>query len=281
MARLVRRRAVGGAPCTFSTCPSLPAATIPGPSPLPFTPPLETSGRPSPLACAQPTLVTRAWVEEELEVSREHLTPELPLHLLTPACRLYWGRGEEAPLADPWWAIYWPGGQVLARYLLDHPASVSGRRVVDLGSGGGAATLAAVSSGAAAVTANDIDPACRLALAMNAELSGTSLEAVAVEEADLLDPAAFPGQLLATTDVLLVGDMLYDEQMGDRVFALCRAFKGLRAGNEVYIGDPGRWVLEARPALAGRLACLARTELGDAARRENSGLTTATVWRML
>ena len=112
MARLVRRRAVGGAPCTFSTCPSLPAATIPGPSPLPFTPPLETSGRPSPLACAQPTLVTRAWVEEELEVSREHLTPELPLHLLTPACRLYWGRGEEAPLADPWWAIYWPGGQV-------------------------------------------------------------------------------------------------------------------------------------------------------------------------
>ena len=170
---------------------------------------------------------------------------------------------------------------MLARYILDHPSSVSGRRVLDLGSGGGAATLAAVRSGAAAVTANDIDPACRLALAMNAELSGTSLEAVAVEEADLLDPAAFPGELLASTDVILVGDMLYDEEIGDRVFALCQAFKGLRAGNEVYLGDPGRWVLAARPAAAGRLACLARAELGEAARKENSGLTTAAVWRML
>ena len=95
---------MAGSPCTLSTRPSPPAA--PGPAPPGGSPP------PSPLACGQPTLVTRAWVEEELEVSREHLTPELPLHLLTPACTLYWGRAEGAPLSDPWWAIYWPGGQV-------------------------------------------------------------------------------------------------------------------------------------------------------------------------
>ena len=45
------------------------------------------------------------------------LTPELRLHLLTPACPLYSAPAppQDHPLTragDPWWAVYWPGGQV-------------------------------------------------------------------------------------------------------------------------------------------------------------------------
>ncbi len=33
----------------------------------------------------------------------------------------------------PYWAYAWAGGTVLARYVLDHPQIVAGRRVLDLG----------------------------------------------------------------------------------------------------------------------------------------------------
>ena len=88
-------------------------------------------------------------------MTSDHLTPELPLHLLTPSCRLYTAQAEVSP-AEPWWTVYWPGGQVrglveqrldtaqvLARYLLDNPALVRKKTVLDLGSGCGAVSLAA------------------------------------------------------------------------------------------------------------------------------------------
>lgn len=34
--------------------------------------------------------------------------------------------------APPFWAFPWAGGQALARYVLDNPATVAGRRVLDL-----------------------------------------------------------------------------------------------------------------------------------------------------
>ena len=40
------------------------------------------------------------------------MTPELPLYLLTPSCRLYTAKEGDLSLGDPWWAIFWPGGQV-------------------------------------------------------------------------------------------------------------------------------------------------------------------------
>ena len=46
------------------------------------------------------------------EILRSHMISELPLYLLTPSCRLYTARDEDSDLGDPWWAIFWPGGQV-------------------------------------------------------------------------------------------------------------------------------------------------------------------------
>ena len=85
------------------------------------------------------------------------MTPELQLYLLTPACRLYTAKEEDPDLVgDPWWAIFWPGGQVflpqssfstdakvLARFILDQPATVAKKKVLDLGSGCGAVSIAA------------------------------------------------------------------------------------------------------------------------------------------
>ena len=54
-------------------------------------------------------------------------------------------------LPPPFWAFAWAGGQALARYVLDHPETVRGRRVLDFASGSGLVAIAAVKAGAAHV----------------------------------------------------------------------------------------------------------------------------------
>ncbi|WP_348240597.1 50S ribosomal protein L11 methyltransferase, partial [Salmonella enterica] len=60
-------------------------------------------------------------------------------------------------LPPPFWAFAWAGGQALARYVLDHPAVVTGQRVLDFASGSGLVAVAAARAGAARVEACDID----------------------------------------------------------------------------------------------------------------------------
>ncbi|XP_070227405.1 electron transfer flavoprotein beta subunit lysine methyltransferase isoform X3 [Bos mutus] len=101
----------------------------------------------------------KAFLEENTEVtSNGSLTPEIRLRLLTPRCKFWWERADLWPLRDPYWAIYWPGGQALSRYLLDNPDLVRGKSVLDIGSGCGATAIAAKMSGALRILANDIDP---------------------------------------------------------------------------------------------------------------------------
>jgi predicted nicotinamide N-methyase len=52
--------------------------------------------------------------------------------------------GREPP---PFWAFPWAGGQALARYILDHPDVVRGRRVLDVASGSGLVAIAAARAG--------------------------------------------------------------------------------------------------------------------------------------
>ena len=46
------------------------------------------------------------------------MTPELELALVTPDCAAYRQKPETFPFQEPYWAFYWPGGQVLTRYIL-------------------------------------------------------------------------------------------------------------------------------------------------------------------
>src|SRR5690606_14370207 len=88
---------------------------------------------------------------------------------LVPEVRVFQARGvlevwEAAerlagrPMPAPFWAFAWAGGLALARVLLDSPARVRGRRVLDIGTGGGVVALAAALAGAREVVANDRDP---------------------------------------------------------------------------------------------------------------------------
>src|SRR5947209_13747977 len=82
----------------------------------------------------------RAFIAANTRLQRPPHTPEIALHLadeITPIWKLTEEALAEIGLPPPFWAFAWAGGQALARYILDHPQTVSGRRVLDFASGSG------------------------------------------------------------------------------------------------------------------------------------------------
>lgn len=168
---------------------------------------------------------------DQVRLTELPFVPEVRLHLATDPIIL-WARLEAEAgraLPPPFWASAWVGGQAIARYVLDHPETVYGLRVLDLAAGCGQAGIAAALAGAARVEANDIDPYAPRAIALNARANGV---AVAVSETDLLDGAG------EDADVVLAGDVFYSKEMAHRVrrFIERVAARGAR----VLVGDPGR-----------------------------------------
>src|ERR1700694_2966619 len=107
------------------------------------------------------------------------------------------------PQPPPFWAFAWPGSRAVARYLLDTPGLVVGKRVLDFGSGGGLAAIAAATCGAAHVVAYDLDPLACVIQGLNAELNGVTFESVCGDVVDR-DSA------LTRVDVVLAGDVCYE-----------------------------------------------------------------------
>jgi predicted nicotinamide N-methyase len=169
------------------------------------------------------------------DVASVPLVPELRLRLLMPTHPLWHATPEEAEaqgLRMPYWAFAWPGGQGLARWVLDHPDLVAGRHVLDIGSGGAIEGLAAARAGARAVHCWDIDPLAAAAARLNAELNG-----VQAVEAIVDDPLAHAPHAL-TGEVVLVGDLTFDEAIVTRLVPWLRAHVEL--GRTVLVGDAGR-----------------------------------------
>ena len=166
------------------------------------------------------------------------LTPEISLHLVDEAVPL-WQKteGELAAigLPPPFWAFAWAGGQALARHLIDNRGIVAGKRVLDLGAGSGLVAIAAAMAGAAPVVAADIEAFSEGAIALNASANGVHVETLI---ADLLDA---PASQEPRYDVILVGDLFYEQTTAQRAFAFLSA--RLAAGVHVLIGDPGRTYL--------------------------------------
>lgn len=125
------------------------------------------------------------------EISLHLINPDYPQHALAPDAVI---RLMDHP---PYWAFCWASGQVLARYILDHPQLVAGRHIVDFGSGSGVVGIAAALAGATRVSCIDIDPLARLSIASNAELNHVGLEI---------------GSCLAAGDMITVADVLYDRK---------------------------------------------------------------------
>lgn len=157
-----------------------------------------------------------------LAVEQVPFVPEVLLHQGDDMHALWEAVGGASP---PYWAFPWLGGQALARYVLDSRI-VDGKRVLDLATGSGLVAVAAVLAGAVDVLAADVDPMSQEATEANAEANGVTVSWVG---ADLLDGP------VPDVDVVLAGDVLYEQRMARRVLQWLAGFRGL-----VLLGDPGR-----------------------------------------
>ena len=151
------------------------------------------------------------------------LAPEISLHLVGGPVGLFDLAGGEfhSDEPPPFWAFVWAGGQALARYVLDHPETVAGKRVHDLATGSGVAAIAAARAGADRVTVSDVDPAAVAAALRNAEANRVTIT---------------PG--FEAGDLILAGDVFYSRTVADQMTAQLR--KARRDAAEVLVGDPGR-----------------------------------------
>ena len=140
--------------------------------------------------------------------------------------------------APPFWAFPWAGGQALARYVLDNPGTVSGRRVDDVASGSGLVSIAAAKAGALSVTAGDIDLNAVAAIAINARANGA-----ATVTARVLDLAAADDAGESQAQIVLAADVFYQRELAGLALRFLR--RAAREGAEVLVADPGRAFLPA------------------------------------
>ena len=190
---------------------------------------------------------------DALEMRPAPLVPELVLFLADDPM-LLWARLEAEAgtrLAAPYWATAWSGGQAVARYVLDHPDLVAGRRVVDLAAGSGMVAVAAALAGASEVTANDIDPYAMAAIEANAAANGVRIRA---------DDRDLTGGDGGGAEVLLAGDCLYSAEVAARMLPFLDRVAA--RGTTVLLGDPGRGF--APPHRLETLAIYHLPELGAA-----------------
>lgn len=170
-----------------------------------------------------------AFLRANTRLGHAALVPEIALHLATEITPIWqatedWLRRNN--IDPPFWAFAWPGSQVLARHILDHPTLVIGRRILDFAAGGGLAAIACARAGAASVETAEIDPLANAAIRLNAACNGVEL----VVTGDVVGQAC-------RWDLILCGDVCYEAPMTGHILPWLRR---MAASAEVWIADPGR-----------------------------------------
>jgi predicted nicotinamide N-methyase len=191
--------------------------------------------------------------------------PGIRLHTADDVTVLWHATGIELGLEDPplpYWGFAWSGGLALAHHVVAHPELVAGRRVLDLGTGSGLCGIVALRAGATAVTGVDVDPIARAAAAVNARANGVEL---AITGRDVL--AEPPDHV----DVVLAGDVSYEETMASRMHAWLRTASTARA--TVLIGDPGRAYLPPDLVRVATYDVQTTREIEEAVRKPSSVFT--------
>ena len=210
----------------------------------------------------------RDFIVANTRLQRPPHVPEIQLHLadeITPIWKLTEEALEQIGLPPPFWAFAWAGGQALARYLIDNPDVVAGKRVIDFAAGSGLVGIAAMLAGAKEVLCADIDAYCEAAVALNAQANGV---ACAFTLDNLLDAPA-----PAWAQVILAGDICYEKPLAERVLAWLAAARG--AGATVLIGDPGRSYFPRTG-----LAKLAEYQVPTARELEDMAVKKTAVWAL-
>ena len=155
------------------------------------------------------------------------------------------------------------GGQAAARHILDRPALVAGKRIVDFAAGSGIAGIAAMMAGAAQVTAVDIDPFARVAMPLNAALNKVMLDVAGAQDLTRV-PAV---------DLILAGDICYEQTMSARLLRWLRIC--VDRGIEVWLADPGRAYLPTEG-----LTKLGGYDVPTSRDIEDREMRHATIWRL-
>ena len=171
-----------------------------------------------------------ALIREFTRIGPASFVSEIRLHLADELVPLWqateWRAGSPQP--PPFWAFAWPGSMALARFVLDQPHIVSGRRVLDYGAGGGLAAIAAARCDASEVVACDVDPIAAEAQRANAELNGVKLTVITGDAS----------QAMLDAQVILAGDVCYEREPTEATLAWLR--DEARVGKLVLLADPGR-----------------------------------------
>ena len=207
-----------------------------------------------------------AFIAAHTAIGTAPLVPEIRLHLATEITPIW--QASEVWLAQnniepPFWAFAWPGGQVMARHVLDHPELVAGRRVLDFAAGGGIAAIACAMAGASLVEAAEIDALAIASIGLNASLNGVSVVALAE------DVVGTPSRW----DLILCGDVCYEAPMTRHILPWLRR---CAATTEVRIADPGRAYLPG-----DGLAELARYDVATSLELEDRTLRPTGLFRLL
>ena len=176
------------------------------------------------------------FIRANTKLKQPPLVPEVSLLLADHVMNL-WGETEALAAANasglktlppPYWAFAWPGGQAIARYILDNPSEVRDRTVLDFGAGSGLVAIAAAKAGASCVLAAEFDPLAITAIDMNSRTNGVFVEPIAI---DVIGSNP-------RWNTVLAGDMCYERPVADRLVPWLRAL--VKSGVHVLLGDPGR-----------------------------------------
>jgi predicted nicotinamide N-methyase len=207
------------------------------------------------------------FIRANTAITTPPLVPEIRLHLATEITPI-WQASEDilarSNVPPPFWAFPWAGGQALARHVLDHRDIVVGKRVLDFGAGSGLVAIAAARAGAARVTAAEINEYAAAAITLNAALNDVTVD---VDTTDLIGTSG------RSWDVVLVGDMCYEQPLADRLTAWLR----MLAGDDVTVllGDPGRSYVPTTG-----LTALARYTVATSRELEDRESREGVVWRV-
>jgi predicted nicotinamide N-methyase len=205
---------------------------------------------------------TEALVRSATEWAAVPFVPEVTLRTAAEPFGL-WDRTEcDAP---PFWAFPWAGGQGLARYVLDHPETVVGRRVLDVASGSGLVAIAAAKAGARTVLAGDIDENALAAIALNAAANDTPQ--VTARRVDLVEASS------GDAEIILAADVFYQRDLATAALRFLQAAR--QAGARVLAADPSRAFVPTT-----HLTALAAYEIPVLSVLEDTPVKTVTIYSL-
>lgn len=211
-------------------------------------------------------------IDAYAELRSPAIVPEIRLHLARDMLE-FWQQTEVTLYAravasgdtpPPYWAFAWPGGQALARYILDRRREFAGKCVLDFGAGSGLVAIAAALAGAEPVLAAEIDVGALTAMEINAAANGVFVETI---KHDIIGGSG-------RWQIICTGDMCYERPLAERLIAWLRRLAA--EGTEVLIGDPGRSYLPA-----SGMVKLATYEIPTSRDLEDRDARETSVYRLL